>query len=45
MKCKKLATLLAAITASTSVMAQAWPTAYQGVMLQGFSWNSYDATN
>ena len=45
MNFKKVATSLAIIAASTSVMAQGWPTAYQGVMLQGFSWNSYDATN
>ena len=45
MNFKKIATSLAIIAASTSVMAQGWPTAYQGVMLQGFSWNSYDATN
>ena len=27
------------------MMAQGWPANHQGVMLQGFYWNSYDATN
>lgn len=27
------------------MMAQGWPAGHKGVMLQGFYWNSYDATN
>ncbi|MFA4045439.1 alpha-amylase [Prevotella sp. PCHR] len=45
MRHKKLSTLLATLATSTIMMAQGWPAAYEGVMLQGFYWNSYDATN
>lgn len=42
---KKLSSLLAAIALPAALMAQGWPTNFEGVMLQGFYWNSYDATN
>lgn len=42
---KKLSSLLAALAVPTAIMAQGWPVNYQGVMLQGFYWNSYDASN
>ncbi|WP_308007431.1 alpha-amylase family glycosyl hydrolase [uncultured Prevotella sp.] len=42
---KKLITAIAAIACPSMLMAQGWPTNHQGVMLQGFYWNSYDATN
>ncbi|MGM9779662.1 MAG: alpha-amylase family glycosyl hydrolase, partial [Prevotella sp.] len=38
---KKLFTLVAVALSSLAVMAQGWPADYKGVMLQGFSWNSY----
>ena len=42
---KKLITAIAAIAFPSMLMAQGWPTNHQGVMLQGFYWNSYDASN
>ena len=42
---KKLSSLLAALALPAALMAQGWPANYEGVMLQGFYWNSYDATN
>ena len=42
---KKLSSLLLAAALPAAMMAQGWPANYQGVMLQGFYWNSYDATN
>ena len=45
MNYRKLATMAAAIATSATMAAQGWPAAYEGVMLQGFYWNSYDATN
>ncbi|MFW5612896.1 MAG: hypothetical protein ACOCNE_08565, partial [Prevotella pectinovora] len=42
---KKLITAIAAIACPSMLMAQGWPTNHQGVMLQGFYWNSYDASN
>ncbi len=38
--------LLSAIclSAATAAMAQGWPSAHKGVMLQAFYWDSYDAT-
>ncbi len=38
---KKLLTLLC-ILAPLGVLAQGWPANYQGVMLQGFYWDSYE---
>ena len=38
---KKLFTLVAAALSSLAMMAQGWPADYKGVMLQGFSWDSY----
>ena len=42
---KKILTTIAALTCPAMMMAQGWPANWQGVMLQGFYWNSYDATN
>lgn len=42
---KKLSSLLAALALPAALTAQGWPANYEGVMLQGFYWNSYDATN
>lgn len=42
---KKYLPLIALLATSAPAMAQGWPAAYEGVMLQGFYWNSYDATN
>ena len=39
---KKLYLSLVAILATINVSAQGWPANYGGVMLQGFSWDSYD---
>ena len=39
---KKIYLTLIALIAVTSAMAQGWPANYNGVMLQGFSWNAYD---
>lgn len=41
---KKIYTTLVALMASLSMQAQGWPTNYDGVMLQGFYWNSYQAS-
>ena len=38
---KKIYTILWALTISVSMMAQGWPEKYEGVMLQGFYWDSY----
>lgn len=38
---KKLFTLVAALLSTAAMMAQGWPADYKGVMLQGFSWDSY----
>lgn len=37
-------TLVSAMTAATRMSAQGWPADYEGVMLQGFSWDSYTET-
>ena len=37
--------VIAAMACPAMLLAQGWPANYQGVMLQGFYWNSYDATN
>ena len=39
---KKIYTTLVALMASLSMQAQGWPANYDGVMLQGFSWDSYN---
>lgn len=39
---KKLYFTLIALLASINMFAQGWPVNYSGVMLQGFSWDSYD---
>ena len=41
---KKIYTTLVALMASLSMQAQGWPANYNGVMLQGFYWNSYQAS-
>ena len=41
---KKLFTLVAALLSTAAMMAQGWPADYKGVMLQGFSWDSYAQT-
>lgn len=38
---KKIYTILWALTISVAMMAQGWPEKYEGVMLQGFYWDSY----
>ena len=39
---KKIYFTLFALLASINMFAQGWPVNYSGVMLQGFSWDSYD---
>lgn len=39
---KKIYFTLIALLASINMFAQGWPVNYSGVMLQGFSWDSYD---
>lgn len=39
---KKVYLTLIALLAVISASAQGWPANYNGVMLQGFSWNAYD---
>lgn len=39
---KKVYFTLVALLATLHISAQGWPTNYGGVMLQGFSWDSYD---
>ena len=41
---KKIYTTLVALMASISMQAQGWPANYKGVMLQGFYWDSYQAS-
>lgn len=41
---KKIYTTLVALMASLSMQAQGWPANYNGVMLQGFYWDSYQAS-
>ena len=38
---KKIYTILWMLTISVATMAQGWPEKYEGVMLQGFYWDSY----
>ena len=42
---KKLSSLVAALALPAALMAQGWPANHQGVMLQGFYWNSFDASH
>ena len=39
---KKIYFTLIALLASINMFAQGWPANYNGVMLQGFSWDAYD---
>lgn len=39
---KKIYLTLIALLASINMFAQGWPANYSGVILQGFSWDSYD---
>ncbi len=39
---KKIYFTLVALLATVNIYAQGWPANYGGVMLQGFSWDSYD---
>ncbi len=39
---KKIYLTLVALLATVHISAQGWPANYGGVMLQGFSWDSYD---
>lgn len=39
---KKIYLTLIALLTSINMFAQGWPANYSGVMLQGFSWDSYD---
>ena len=39
---KKILTSLFGLILSTTIFAQGWPANYEGVMLQGFYWDSYD---
>lgn len=41
---KKIYTTLVALMATLSMQAQGWPANYDGVMLQGFYWDSYRAS-
>lgn len=41
---KRIFTSFLAIVSAAATMAQGWPEQYQGVMLQGFSWDSYADT-
>ena len=42
---KRLFTTLIVLSATLHMMAQGWPQKYDGVMLQGFYWDSYADTN
>lgn len=42
---KRLFTSLIILLATLPMLAQGWPEKYDGVMLQGFYWNSYTDTN
>ncbi|MBR5687486.1 MAG: chitobiase/beta-hexosaminidase C-terminal domain-containing protein [Prevotella sp.] len=41
---KKFYTTMLALAVPLLMMAQGWPSQYQGVMLQGFYWDSFDDT-
>ena len=41
---KKLFSLIVCTLATLSLHAQGWPAQYEGVMLQGFYWDSYADT-
>ncbi len=42
---KKLTSLLVAITFNLTAFSQGWPYDYEGVMMQGFYWDSYSETS
>jgi len=42
---KRFYLLLCALSMAVCTFAQGWPERYDGVMLQGFYWDSYDDTN
>ena len=42
---KRFALLLLAVSLHLAAFAQGWPYDYEGVMLQGFYWDSYDETS
>ena len=42
---KRFYLLLCALSMAVYTFAQGWPERYDGVMLQGFYWDSYDDTN
>ena len=42
---KKLTSLLVAITLNLTAFSQGWPYDYEGVMMQGFYWDSYSETS
>ena len=44
MTMRRLLISLTMMMATLPLMAQGWPSQYEGVMLQGFFWDSYDAT-
>ncbi len=39
---KKFLSLFVALITTINIQAQGWPAQYGGVILQGFSWDSYD---
>ncbi len=41
---RKIVAAIAALALPTMLLAQGWPSEHKGVMLQGFYWDSYDAT-
>ncbi len=41
---KRILTSLTLLLASLPMLAQGWPSEYEGVMLQGFYWDSYEAS-
>ncbi|MDD5787634.1 MAG: alpha-amylase, partial [Bacteroidales bacterium] len=41
---KRIFTLLTLSICALTAMAQGWPSKYQGVMLQGFYWDSFSDT-
>ena len=41
---RRLFTTIVTLLCTLAVMAEGWPASYKGVMLQGFYWDSYDAS-
>lgn len=41
---KKIFSTFVALLAAANMMAQGWPSGYDGVMLQSFYWDSYNDT-